>query len=366
MYFLKKLKYIIFSTWILFISCRCSKNDLNQNSNGSNESEFFSSVDISSLPEIELSNAIFKDSNGIEISFLEFLKSKGINTIRIRLWVNPIDQHSSFFEVKSFSKTLKSMGFKIYLSLHYSDTWADPGNQITPLEWQNLSYSMLKNIVYDYTKMVVQQINPDIIQIGNEINNGFLHPEGNRYSEPSQFLELLDEGIRAVRDYSDDSTRIMLHHAGYKGADNFFDVVKDLDYDVIGISFYPIWHGKSLLSLEQNLRELKSLYDKEIMIAETAYPFTLGWNDWTNNIVGLDNQLILPEFPATPQGQKDFIEQLKKIITDLNCGIGLSYWGAELIAWNGKESTEGSTWENQAIFDFNNQALPVINVFKTH
>ena len=362
---MKNLENIILSLCVILISSRCSKGDLSQTSNESSSSEFFSSVDISSYPEIILNNQIFKDSNGVTISFLEFLKSKGINTIRIRLWVNPKDEHSSIFEVKSFSESLKSMGFKIYLSLHYSDTWADPGNQITPLEWQNLSYNLLKDTVYEYTKMVVQQINPDIIQIGNEINNGFLHPEGDRYSEPTQFLELLNEGIRAVRDYSGDATRIMLHYAGHQESDKFFDVVKDLDYDVIGISYYPIWHGKSLLQLEQNLRELKSLYSKEIIIAETAYPFTLGWNDWTNNIVGLDNQLILPEFPATPQGQKDFVEHLKKMIRDLDGGIGLSYWGAELIAWNGKESTEGSPWENQALFDFNNQALPVINVFKT-
>ena len=361
---LKNLKYKILAFSVIFIYCRCSENDVNQTSNANNESEFISAVDISSYPKIELSNPVFKDNNGVTISFLEFLKSKEINTIRIRLWVNPIDEHSSLSEVKSFSETLKSMGFKIYLTLHYSDTWADPGHQVTPSEWQNVSYDTLKDFVYNYTKMVVQQINPEIIQIGNEINNGFLHPEGHRYSEPNQFLDLLNEGIRAVRDYSSNATKIMLHYAGHQGADVFYSDVKDLDFDVIGISYYPIWHGKSLSQLEQNLSELKSLYNKEIMIAETAYPFTLGWNDWTNNIVGLENQLILPEFPATPQGQKDFVEQLKTMMTNLDGGIGLSYWGAELVAWNGEESTEGSPWENQALFDFNNQALPVIDVFK--
>tara|TARA_B100001093_G_scaffold500441_1_gene550903 strand:+ start:1086 stop:2150 length:1065 start_codon:yes stop_codon:yes gene_type:complete len=350
--------------FLAFIICYgCSENDVNQTSNENIESEFISAVDISSYPQIEPSNPIFKDNNGVTVSFLEFLKSKGINTIRIRQWVNPIDQHSSFEEVKSFTETLKSMGFKIYLSLHYSDTWADPGSQITPMEWQNFSYSALKAIVYDYTKMIVEQIDPDIIQIGNEINNGFLHPEGNRYSEPSQFLELLNEGIRAVRDHASGQTKIMLHFAGHEESNIFFDFVDGLDYDIIGISFYPIWHGKSISELEQNLIQLRTLYDKEIMIAETAYPFTLGWNDWTNNIVGLENQLILPEFPATPQGQKNFVQQIKIMMTNLDGGIGLSYWGAELIAWNGPESSEGSPWENQALFDFNNQALPVIEVF---
>jgi arabinogalactan endo-1,4-beta-galactosidase len=231
------------------------------------------------------------------------------------------------------------------------------------LEWQNVSFSTLKTIVYDYTKMVVEQINPDIIQIGNEINNGFLHPEGNRYSEPSQFLALLNEGIKAVREHASGQTKIMLHFAGHEESNVFFNFVNGLDYDIIGISFYPIWHGKSLSELEQNLIQLRTLYDKEIMIAETAYPFTLGWNDWTNNIVGLEEQLILPDYPATPEGQKNFVQQLKMIMTNLDGGIGLSYWGAELVAWNGPESSEGSAWENQALFDFNNQALPVVEVF---
>ena len=360
---MKEIKHIVLAFLAFIICYGCSENDVNQTSNENIESEFISAVDISSYPQIEPNNPIFKDNNGVTVSFLEFLKSKGINTIRIRQWVNPIDQHSSFEEVKSFTETLKSMGFKIYLSLHYSDTWADPGSQITPLEWQNVSYSTLKAIVYDYTKMIVEQIDPDIIQIGNEINNGFLHPEGNRYSEPSQFLELLNEGIRAVRDNASGQTKIMLHFAGHEEANVFFNFVDGLDYDIIGISFYQIWHGKSISELEQTLIQLRTLYDKEIMIAETAYPFTLGWNDWTNNIVGLENQLILPEFPATPQGQKNFVQQIKIMMTNLNGGIGLSYWGAELIAWNGPESSEGSPWENQALFDFNNQALPVIEEF---
>lgn len=337
---------------------------MNQSSGGNSQSEFIAAVDISSFPKIELNNPVFKEGNENTVSFLEFLKSKGVNTIRIRLWVNPLDEHSGFDEVKSFSDALKSLGFNIYLTLHYSDTWADPGQQITPQDWENKSFTELKEVVYEYTKMVVQQIGPDIIQIGNEINNGLLHPKGNLHTNPNQFKALISEGIRAVRDYSSNHTKIMLHFAGHQGSDVFFDGVKDLDYDIIGISYYPIWHGKSLTQLEQSLIQLETLYGKAIMIAETAYPFTLGWNDWTNNIVGLEDQLILPDFPATPQGQKDFVQQLKTMMKDVEGGIGLSYWGAELIAWNGEESTAGSPWENQALFDFNNQALPVLDVFE--
>jgi arabinogalactan endo-1,4-beta-galactosidase len=89
----------------------------------------------------------------------------------------------------------------------------------------------------------------------------------------------------------------------------------------------------------------------------------LEWNDWTNNIVGLEEQLILPEHPATPKGQKDFIAKIKEIVNSINRGVGFCYWGGELIAFNGPTATDGSPWENQAMYDFDNIALPVINIF---
>ncbi len=112
------------------------------------------------------------------------------------------------------------------------------------------------------------------------------------------------------------------------------------------------------------MQYLSKTYNKKILIAETAYPFTLEWNDWTNNIVGLEEQLILPKYPATIEGQKKFIRQIK-ILTkeEVENGMGFCYWGAELIAWKGNQSTDASSWENQALFDFDNKALPVLREF---
>ena len=115
--------------------------------------------------------------------------------------------------------------------------------------------------------------------------------------------------------------------------------------------------------MQLELTELSNNFGKEILIAETAYPFTLGWNDWTNNIVGLEEQLILPDYPATPSGQKNFIRDLKNLVLEIDNGIGFCYWGAELIAWDGENSENGSVWENQALFDFNNTELPVLQEF---
>ncbi len=354
---MKRVLSIIF-LFIFFISCNNDEVDKPQ----INKPSFINSVDISRYPEISNSNPIFYDLDGNEKDFLNILKENGINTIRLRLWVNPTTIHSGFNEVKEFSETLKSKGFKIWLTLHYSDTWADPANQTKPLQWESLTFNELKTTVYNYTQNIVNTIKPDYIQIGNEINSGFLHPQGHIINNLEQFLELMTTAINSVRE-SNNSTKIILHFAGLENSDWFFNKVKDLDYDIIGLSYYPIWHGKSLDNLKTTMDFLSETHQKEILIAETAYPFTLQWNDWTNNIVGLDEQLILPDFPATNEGQRKFIKNIKEITKQVDKGIGFCYWGAELIAWKGNESQNASPWENQALFNFENHALPVFKEF---
>ncbi len=358
---MKKRFWFVTISLILLSSCRKAE-PVTVVSNLTN-TEFIHAVDISSYPEIAETNPIFFDEQQQPKSLLAILKENGINTIRLRMWVNPSTTHSSFDEVNRFAQTLKALGFRIWLTLHYSDTWADPAHQATPASWQGLHISELKDSVYRYTCNVVQTIKPDYIQIGNEINNGFVHPYGNIHINSTDFVSLLQTGCKAVREYAP-QCKIILHVAGYKDADWFYNQVKSVDYDIIGLSYYPIWHGKSLQEVKNSLIDLHARYQKQVVIAETAYPFTLGWNDWTTNIVGLNEQLILPDYPATPQGQLQFVQQLKNITHEVEGGLGLCYWGAELIAWKGAQDTTGSSWENQALFNFSNQALPALSAFK--
>jgi len=343
--------------FILFTSCIQDDSEIPVNQ------EFLSAVDISLYPEISNANPIFKDLNGNQKEFLEILKENGVNTIRLKLWVNPVNEHSSFNEVKQFSKFLKSKGFKIWLTLHYSDTWADPGSQETPSAWKGLDFITLKDSVYTYTKKVVKEIIPNYIQIGNEINSGILHPYGHISNNFENFIKLIQTGVSAVRDNSKEC-EIILHFAGIEGSEWFFNQVNPIDYDIIGLSYYPIWHGKSVDNLKSTMRILSETKNKKILIAETAYPFTLQWNDWTNNVVGQNDQLILPDYPATIEGQKKFIREIKSIVKSTTNGIGFCYWGAESIAWKGSQSTNASSWENQALFDFSNKALPVLTEFR--
>lgn len=352
-----KFYYLI----VLIIIFSCSKDEIIDDVI-SDSKNFISSVDLSSLPQIEAANTVFYNLNNQEEDVLTTLKNSGVNTIRLRLWYNPSNNHSSFKEVKTFSHRIKTKGLKVWLSVHYSDTWADPGNQNTPVIWQGETFNAIKDNLYEYTKKIVLEIQPNFIQIGNEINSGFLFPYGNINSNETQFLDLLSTGVKAVRDNSS-STKIIMHYAGLNGSSWFFNKLKTIDYDIIGLSYYPIWHGKNLNVLQSTISNLGTTYNKEVILAEIAYPFTLQWNDFTNNIVGLEEHLILPDYPATPQGQKKYLAKIKEILFSTNNGIGFCYWEGGFVSFQEPNLTDGSPWENQAVYDFKNKALPILNEF---
>lgn len=324
--------------------------------------DFIRAADISFLPEIE-SAGIVLSNNGKTEDMLTTLKNAGCNTVRIRLWKNPTGGHSGLTEVKALAARVKQAGLKVWLTVHYSDNWADPGTQTTPAEWKDLSFTDLKTAVATYTSTIITEINPDIIQIGNEINSGLLWPQGHLINKEAQCIDLLKTASATIRSKAP-KTKIMIHYAGVKASDTdwFFGKVKTVDYDYIGLSYYPVWHGTDLAVVKSTINALGSKYSKKVIIAETAYPFTLNWNDQTNNIVGNADQLV-SGYPATPDGQKKYMLAIKDLVKSSNSGIGFAYWGGEWIAFKGKEATNGSTFENQALYDFSNKALPVFDVF---
>lgn len=347
---------------VLALCIGCSKGSTTGNTEGI---ALIKGADLSFLPEIEASNIPFLSPNGIKNDMLTILKQAGCNTVRIRLWHSPTNGHSGFPEVTNFAARIKSAGLKVWLDIHYSDTWADPAHQIIPDKWKELDKETLKDSVYLYTYRAVSTIKPEIVQIGNEINNGFLGDFGslsNQNNHPN-FIELLKSGIKGARSGSPASL-IMLHFAGIEGSSWFFESLianNKVDYDLVGLSFYPYYHGKDFALLSSTLSKLKKNTGKKVLIAETAYPFTLGWNDNTNNVVGQNNQLM-PGFSATPSGQKEFISALIKSIKSVG-GDGFCYWGGEWVAFKGPQAADGSSWENQALFDFNYKALPVLDNF---
>lgn len=328
--------------------------------------DFVRAVDVSFLPEIEAYQPPYNYLNtaGETKDLLAILKENGVNTIRLRLWHTPATPHSGLDEVKALTTRLKAGGFQLWLDIHYSDTWADPGKQAKPSAWATLTGQVLSDSVYNYTKKVVGLLNPDIIQIGNEINGGFLWPDG-AYNNLAVFTSLLRSAMKAVQDLPAPKGKTMIHYAGMQNVTSFYQMLtaNNVPYDLIGLSYYPYWHGKDLSLIQNAMASLSQAIGKKIIIAETAYPHTLLWNDQTNNLIGLEDQLV-PSYAATPDGQKKFLNDLKNIVIKTNQGSGICYWSPEWTAFKGPQSTEGSPWENQALFDFGHKALPAIEVFK--
>lgn len=352
---------ILLSLLMFFSGC---KEDNNDGDTPKPEVRVLSirAADISFLPEIEDAGTTFYDSTGTAKDVITILNENGCNTVRIRIWHTPVNDHSGIAEVVQLANRVREKNMKVWLDIHYSDTWADPGHQKKPAAWESLNTTDLTDSVYNYTRKVIQLIAPEYVQIGNEINTGFLWNNGSTNNQ-SDFILLLKSGIKAVRDNSP-FTKIILHIAGYSSAIWFFDVIRSnsVDYDIIGISYYPAWHGKNLTELQNVLNSISKTNKKPYVIAETAYPFTLDYNDWTNNTIGLSEHLI-SGYPASESGQKNFLLKIKSIITTSDWGEGFCYWAPEWVAFKGQTATDGSSWENMTLFDFNNRALKGMVVF---
>jgi arabinogalactan endo-1,4-beta-galactosidase len=206
--------------------------------------------------------------------------------------------------------------------------------------------------------------------IGNEINAGMLWPDGD-YDHFDNLAALLKEAYRAVKECSG-STLVMLHIA--EGGDNdlarwWFDNItrREVPFDVIGISYYPFWHG-SLAQLQANLNDISARYDKDVIVAETAYAFTEQEDDFLANI--FNREMMTPGYPLTPDGQRAMLRDIMSVVRGVSDGRGLGvfYWEATWTAvkgngWDSTDSASGNAWENQALFDYNDRVLPALNEY---
>lgn len=317
-------------------------------------------TDFSQLPKIEQSGYTFYTSDSLPADPLAILQTAGLNLIRLKVWNNPTGD-ASLEELLPYAQRIKDQNLQLMLTLHYSNTWADPGAQSVPSQWASLPFDQLLDSVEAFTYRTVKALQPQYVQIGNEINHGLMHPFGVRDGS-GNFQKILQAGINGAH-RADSNVITLLHYAGYDGAQNFFAAVDSLYYDAMGLSYYPKWHGTSLVQLATTINSLKSNYFRPLHLVETSYAFTLSWNDWTNNHIGSAADLH-PDYPATPEGQATFIRDLRHLADSLDAG--LIYWGAELVAYKGPQATDGSPYENQALFNFNGVALPALDSLGKH
>ena len=321
--------------------------------------DFFYGADLSYVNEMYDCGAVYYDKNNTQKDVYEIFFNEGVNLARYRLWHNPQwTNYSNLNDVKKSIKRAKDVGFFVLLDFHYSDTWADPGKQTIPAAWLSIvnDTPALAQELYDYTYEVLDELykeglSPDIVQVGNEINPMILQ-EGE-LSWPIDWnrnATLLNKAITAIRDFSQDNDKvieIMLHIAQPENGLWWFDQATEAgitNYDWIGISYYPVWSDYTISSIKQPLKTLVDSYNKKLMIVETAYPFTLNYNDTQGNILG--QSAILEGYPATEQGQINFLTALTAEVKKAG-GTGVVYWEP---AW--VSTTCKSAWENATLFGF--------------
>ncbi|MBP2630559.1 MAG: glycosyl hydrolase 53 domain protein [Firmicutes bacterium] len=348
--------------------------------------DFMKGADVSMIKEIELKGGKFYDQ-GVEKDCLDILQEHGINWVRLRIWNNPIVNgvevgggNTDETKALEIAARAKAKGMKVLIDFHYSDFWADPGKQNKPAAWANHNAKQLEKDVYTYTSKVMKDfaakgIEPDMVQIGNELNNGMLWPEGKTTSPEGykNLANMIRQGLKAVRDNDPDkSVKLMVHLAN--GGDNalyrsFFDSLiienKVNDFDVIGLSYYPFWHGK-MEQLENNMNDVSTRYNKDVVVVETAMGFTNDGFDAQKNCYG-PNEEHLGGYKSSVQGQATGIRNIMEAVSKVNNkrGLGVFYWEPDWIPTPGVgwKHGEGNEWENLAMFDFKGNALESLDVF---
>lgn len=347
--------------------------------------------DISLLEAYIERNAQYLDTDGKAIDNpMDYFKAEGMNAMRVRLFVNPenataTDKGQGVFQdleyVKKLGKRIKDSGMKFMLDFHYSDSWADPAKQFTPKEWLGLSDEQLSQKLYDYTADCLSQLNasgvtPDFIQTGNEISYGMLWGEETGKDEDykkyyasngenkDRFTALLKSAIKACREKCPEA-KIILHTERAGDTDytvRFYQDMAELDYDIIGLSYYPVWHGM-VPQLSKTLTEVEKTFDKDIMIVEIGYYYA-----WMNSKDDYYKDCYA-KWPVTENSDKGQADFLRDTIEELNKHSrvnGLFWWAMDQNEYGVKSSLLDNWW-NMSLFDNRTgratSALPVLKDF---
>jgi len=321
-------------------------------------------ADLSMLPVYEQAGAVYKDASGAAQAdpLFFFRDAAGVRCVRLRLFVEPTGEKGVVQDlnyVQTFARRIRQAGMKWMLDLHYSDTWADPSKQWTPDSWLGLDDAALAQKIYAYTRECLEAMNsagasPDFIQTGNEISYGMLwgkrDTQDNRCYMGSdagweRFATLLKQAGRACREVCPQA-KIVLHTERVKQASvlsNFYNQMRQrgVDYDIIGLSYYPYYHG-TLSTLNMALSQLETSFpEKHIMIVETghSYKYKVGDDDTA--------------YALSDAGQKQFTDELIQTLRRHPRVSGLFWWFPEAneygLDWSTKRVTDN--WYNASLFD---------------
>ena len=370
---------------------------------------YIKGADLSTMLELERLGARYYDG-GEERDVLDILKEHDIDTIRLRIWNDPwSENHDSYGAGENdvpttlaIAKRVSEKGFDVLLDFQYSDFWADPGKQIKPKAWRELTVPELEQAVYTFTKQTMRTfldagVRVTMVQVGNELSNGLLWPEGRLdvdlgVTEYDNVARFVSAGIRAVRE-SDPDILTMIHLDN--GGNNelyrrWFDhyIARGEDFDLIGLSYYPFWHG-TMDQLLANLNDIAVRYGKNLIIAEVSMGYTMedyaSYEQLTEDErKGYATKPALVErieYPMTKQGQADFISALlTRLDTVADQRVkGFFWWEPAWIpvpgsgwatpaslAYMNDPGPCGNEWANQALFDYEGNVLPALNVIRDY
>ncbi len=324
------------------ISIGCTHHYASQNATPrADSSSFAKGADISWLPQMEATGFRFYNNSGVETDVFSILKTHGINSIRLRTWVNPSDDkisgHCSKAETVAMALRAKQANMRVMIDFHYSDSWADPGKQKKPAAWEGHPFPVLLTDVYNYTKDVLLAlseagITPEWVQVGNETAGGMIYPEGSTKHWDS-LAQLINKGYEAVKAVSP-SSKVILHVDQGNNNSRFrtwFDsaVAHGAQFDVIGLSYYPYWlpgnpdYSLSINDLGYNLQDMATRYNKEVMVVEVGGEDSKAQNTYDMLLAVMRKVKAVPANKGLgvlywePEGARSWSQ------------YGLSAWGAD-------------------------------------
>lgn len=368
-----------------------------------NDGEPIRGVDISSILAVENAGVTFCNEYGRKQDIFRTLSEHGVNYIRVRVWNEPYDSRGNsygggncdLYTAAEIGRRAAKYGMKLLVDIQYSDFWADPEKQTRPKYWIQHDHETLKGEIYKYTSWVLETIseaggNIGMVQVGNE-TNCFFCGETDMY----KICDLFASGDQAIRDF--DRSVLIAHHfanpsTGYYA---WYAQVMDecnLDYDVFATSYYPYWHGTTE-NLTTVLKEIADTYNKYVMVAETAYPYTSEDGDTFGNAVSEDSDSAVFRYDVSVEGQAQSLTDVFQAVANVGeKGIGVFYWepawlGVNGISWEEQSSlwkkygsgwatdyaaeydasvtgSGGSSYDNQALFDFEGNSLKSLQVFR--
>lgn len=371
--------------------------------------DFLLGCDISSLIAEEQSGVKYYDENGNEEDLLKILAQHGVNSIRIRVWNDPYDKDGNGYgggnndtaKAIEIGKRATKYGMGVLIDYHYSDFWADPAKQMVPKAWKDMNSDEKQVASYDFTKDSLSQIikagvNVKMVQVGNETTTGLSGED--KWMDRAKVMA---GGAKAIRELAQEYGMDILIATHFTNPENSSQLksfahnlqLYDVDYDVFSTSYYTVWHG-SLENLTNTLSEIAKKYDKKVMVAETSYAYTYEDGDFFSNSIS-EGTACEFKYTVSVQGQANCIRDITDAVVKCgDAGIGVFYWEPAWIpvpgnsydeqkelwekygsGWASSYSTEydpedagkwygGSSWDNQAMFDFKGNPLPSLDVFR--